>query len=578
MDGTSRRRAILVAGVLLASCLLVASERGPRAAPSAAGSAGSAGATIGSGSPSTIVESSPPVPTRPGDDPRSIDRRITDPDMTATSPPTTEATTTTAAPAPPAVDPENPAVVARPIPTAPAEPPPAAPRPPWASSTRTTSGGYLATDVGCATGTGAGALDAFFAGRLGPVIGTDYQHVYSLGDGRYLWIFQDAFIDHSGGATRLGQARFAHNIALLQEGACFTLLHRGTAAAPASFEGGSGERPLARWFWPMGGEVSGGQLLVFWAEMEKDGYEPGPGDGLGWHPARTWLASYDTRTLARTSFTLAPNPGVHPIYGYAVSSDPSYTYLFGNSFEQNLVREGGFWAGPHSGTQMWLARSPVGQLGGPLEYWTGAGWSPDAGSAQPFLQRYWTENPMQPRYMDGQWVSATKIDGYWGEELSIDVALDPWGPWTTVQRRGLSPRGGDPAMNTYHAHLLPWREGGALVVSVSQNARNMVRDAYPRPERYRPAVFNAPWVTPPPPPPPPPETTTTVAETTTTATTTTTPTTTVAPTTTPPPTTTRPATTTTSPSTTTSSTSTTTTTSTTAPTSTAPTSSSPPAP
>ena len=86
---------------------------------------------------------------------------------------------------------------------------------------------------------------------------------------------------------------------------------------------------------------------------------------------------------------------------------------------------------------------------------------------------------MQPRYLDGQWVAATKVDGYWGEELSVDVANDPWGPWTNVDRAGLSPRGGDPLMNTYHAHLMPWLSGGALVVSVSQNARNMTRDAFP---------------------------------------------------------------------------------------------------
>ena len=67
----------------------------------------------------------------------------------------------------------------------------------------------------------------------------------------------------------------------------------------------------------------------------------------------------------------------------------------------------------------------------------------------------------------------------------IDVADQPWGPWTTVSRRRLAPRGGDPLMNTYHAHLMPWLSDGSLVVSVSQNARDMLRDAWPHPERYR---------------------------------------------------------------------------------------------
>ncbi|MGD9705718.1 MAG: hypothetical protein AB7Q42_17355 [Acidimicrobiia bacterium] len=546
--------AVVVVGALLALVLIAASTGGAdrrlaRASPDA---------TSSTTEVASSARAAAPVPRSTTTTTTTTTTNSNTGSTSTTIAPTTTAPSTTVA-VPPAVDPESPAVVARPIPVAPIEVTPPAPAPPWAWSTRTTPAGLVVTDVGCAAGTSAAALDAFFAARIGPLLGTDYQHLYPLGDGRSLWLFQDAFLDHSGGAERLSQARFAHNIALVQDGACFTLQHRGTAAIPTSFEGGTGEQPLTRWFWPMGGEVSNGRLQVFWAEMVKDGYEPGPGDGLGWHPAATWLATYDTHTLTRLSFAPAPNSGVTPIYGYAVSSDASYTYLFGNSFEQNLTREGGFWSGPHSGAAMWLARVPLGELDAAPEYRTDADWSPDPGTARPFLRRYWTENPMQPRYVDGQWVSATKVDGYWGEELSIDVALDPWGPWTTVQRRVIAPRGGDPAMNTYHAHLLPWRENGSLVVVVSQNARDMLRDAYPNPWRYRPAVFTTPWaVAPPPPPPPPPPPDTTVPETTATlpsATTTSAPSTTIAPTTSTSPTTTT--TTTVVPTTTTSTTTTT---------------------
>ena len=45
---------------------------------------------------------------------------------------------------------------------------------------------------------------------------------------------------------------------------------------------------------------------------------------------------------------------------------------------------------------------------------------------------------MQPRFLGGQWVAMTKVDGYWGDELAIDVAADPWGPWTTVIQRPLA--------------------------------------------------------------------------------------------------------------------------------------------
>lgn len=438
-----------------------------------------------------------------------------------TSPTTVEIPpeTTLAPVAPPPGPPQD---VARTVPSAtPAAPPPAAPAPPWASSIKTTSAGYISTDVGCASGTGAGALDAFFAARVGPLMGADYQHVVPLGGNRYAWFFQDAFIDPSGAATRLDQSFFAHNLLLIQDGKCFTMLHRGTAAKPTSFEPGNGENPLNKWFWPMGAETSGGQVKMFWAEMAKDPYEPGPGDGLGWHPARLWLATYDANTMKRLSFGAAPNSGVSPMYGYAVANDGNYSYLFGNTFEQNLVREGGFFGGQHSATAMYLARVPLGQLNATPEYRTGDNWSSNAGDARPFVQRYWAENPMQPRYIDGQWVAATKVDGYWGEQLVVEVANNPWGPWTTTEFRGLSPRGGDPLMNTYHAHLLPYRSGnGSLIVTVSQNARQMTADAFPYPHRYRLAVFTSNWSAPPADPTPSTTTTSTTSSTTTTTSTT----------------------------------------------------------
>ncbi|MCU1401572.1 MAG: hypothetical protein JWN62_4681 [Acidimicrobiales bacterium] len=446
-----------------------------------------------------------PLPTQPTEAPQAVHPAPTVPAATTldTAPPQATADTATAAAVPPGGDGSGgsgsgaDADVSRVIPD-PAPPTGAAVVSPWADKTRTTAAGYVATDVGCAGGTSAGALDAFFKERIGPVIGHDYQHVYPLGGDRYLWLFQDTFVDYSGKATNLSQAVFDHNTAMIQEGACFTLYHRGSISQPTSFEQGNGENWKSKWFWPMGGQTVGGRTYIYWAQMSKDGYNPTGANGLGWHPAQTWLAVYDADTLQRLSFQPAANPGVSPIYGYAVASDGEYTYLFGNTFEQNLQREGGYFNGPHSGTRMWLARIPLGHFEAAPEYRSGDTWTSDESQATPIVERYWAENPMEPRYMNGQWVAATKIDGYWGDSLSIDVANDPWGPWTTVDRRGISPRGGDPLMNTYNAYLMPWLSGGSLVVSVSENARNMLRDAWPRPSRYRLMFFGEALVAPPP--------------------------------------------------------------------------------
>ena len=426
------------------------------------------------------------------------------------------------------IDEDDPAVAGRGLPDEPPsdEPPPStiAP-PPWAASTQITEGGHVSVDVGCADDGGLAALDWFFSARVGPVLGWDYQHVYPLGGDRYLWLFQDAFVDHTGVVTSFDKARFVHNAALIQDGSCFRLLHRGTTAKPQPFEVGDGRsQTRTTWWWPMGGELIDGRVWVYWAEMLKDPYDPDPPDGLGWHPVRTYLASYDAETLERLTFDLAPNSGVAPIYGYAVSSDASHTYLFGNTFEQNLIREGGFWNPEHSATKMWLARVPRGQLTVLPEYRTADGWSANQADAVPIVDRFFVENPMQPRFSDGQWVSTTAVDGYWGDSIAIDVADQPWGPWHTVRYDHLRPRNGDPKMNTYHAHVLPWRDGyGSVLVSVSNNARNMRRDAWYSPQRYRPTFLHVPFT-----PTPTPTTTTTTTSTPATSPTATTTTTTVA--------------------------------------------------
>jgi hypothetical protein len=518
---------------------------------------------VASGDSNQLATVEPPATSGVTDTTMPGSSTTTSATTTAPTSTSTTATTTTGPEAPTDIDDyevdiddDNPGVEGRSVPPDPPadEPPPVtiAP-PPWAASTHITAAGHVATDVGCVANTSAAELDRFLSTRVGPVLGWDYQHVYPLGDERYLWLFQDAFLDHSGTKTTLGSARFVHNAAMVQDGNCFTLLHRGSADKPAPFEVGDGTVDIrSKWLWPMGGELVDGRLWVFWAEMVKDPYDPDPPDGLGWHPNRTLVATYDATTLERVGYQTPRNGGVAPIYGYAVSSDESHTYLFGNTFEQNMIREGGFWNGPHSATRMYLARVPRGKITEWPEYRTADGWSFAPEDAIPIVERFYAENPMQPRYLDGQWVASTAVDGYWGDALAVDVADHPWGPWSTVQYGPLAPRNADPKMNTYHAHLLPWRDQfGSIQITVSNNARNMLRDAWPYPHRYRPTVMFAPYTPTPTPtttttvaPPPttttlPPATTTTSTTTTTTAppttttstTTTSTTTTTVAPTT-----------------------------------------------
>ena len=361
---------------------------------------------------------------------------------------------------------------------APESPPPA---PPTAYPTTFTPAGHLATDVGCAAGTSAAALDAFFRERIGPVLGHDYQHVYPLGGDRYLWLFQDTFIDHPGAATspRPGRVRPQHG-----DGAERRVLHvapprhrrrrrRRSSPATASdaWRSGSG-----RW----AASSSDGQLYVFWAEMEKDrSTRPRPTASAG-IPVRTWLATYDAETLAaarRSSrrrtpawrrSTATPWPATPTTPTCSATRSIRTWPARAASAPARARRPGCTWPGCRGGSS---ARRPSTA--------PATGGRADPGRAVPIVQRYWAENPMQPRYLDGQWVAATKVDGYWGERAGDRRRPRPVG--SVDHRRSAC---ADAARQRSADEHLPRppdavADGGGLVVSVSQNARDMPRDAWP---------------------------------------------------------------------------------------------------
>jgi hypothetical protein len=352
---------------------------------------------------------------------------------------------------------------------------------------------FVRADIGCAPSTEPAALTRFFGQRLGPLLGADYHRAQPLPDGRVVWFVQDAFIDHSRTVATLDRSGFAHNAVLVQNGRCFQLVHKGTAAAPASFEPGAGETVVKRWWWALGTEVDGNVLKVFWVEMRKDPARPPTAEGLPYAPVRTWVGAYRTSDLKKLWFRAAANPAVQPIYGYSVASDGTHSYLFGNSYLQDWWREGGFW-GAHSAVDVYLARVPRGRLEAVPEYWAGWGWTPSRADAVSISSRFWTENPLQPRLIDGRWIAVTKEDGFFGDEILVDVAPAPQGPWTTVQRVPVTARGGGDMASTYHAHLAPWRtSNGGLAVALSNNAWDMPAHGYSNPGLYRPQWFAVAW-------------------------------------------------------------------------------------
>ncbi|MCU1360792.1 MAG: hypothetical protein JWN99_2081, partial [Ilumatobacteraceae bacterium] len=350
-----------------------------------------------------------------------------------------------------------------------------------------------AANGACATDLSTAGLNQLFAGQVDQFVGLDAMRTYSLPDGRVLWLFQDAFFSPTGAAAdNLANASFAHNAGLIQDGNCFRSLHGPTSAGDrcpnpgrASYVGGEQTLDCTRWFWPMGGAMGADGLLnVFYALV---GNASGGGASDGASPDGVFIAHIDPVSLQVLSFLPAPDDDGRVLYGWAVENDGAHSYLFGHSYDQFDLPDH---TSPRP-NRTFLARAPVGRFDVMPEYWNGTTWTSDRSAAAaiqvgPDQQTY----SMQPRLIDGVWVSVTKPDDWFGTDIVIDTAPAPQGPWTRVRSMAMPSKTLDGTTNTYQPHLLPWRSPlGNLIVVVSNNAWQMNPVAFNRPSLYRPTFF-----------------------------------------------------------------------------------------
>jgi hypothetical protein len=347
--------------------------------------------------------------------------------------------------------------------------------------------------IDCLPDTSAASLGSRLRERMGPLLGFDNPKLVPLGGDRTLWLLSDSFADLTQrAAPPLRHSDYEHNTLMLQDGSCFSLVQRVAGGLPWEF---APSHSPGDWFWPLGGSLgAGGLLYVFWSRMIVDN-TPTFLDGIVCYPTETWLGVYDPATFRTISFGPAPNSGVSPQYGSAVQTAPDgYSYLFGNSNMLDLSREGGYGQPtPYTGTRMYLARVAAGHFADPPQFFTGTGWSADAGAAAPYSSRWSISNAMQPRLIDGTWYSAVKQDEFWGDRLLIEQADAPQGPWRTVAdvaaQATLPSDRPSTWMTTYQPEIMPSRApDGTLTVVLSQNAAVWTQ-AVDDPRLYRPRVL-----------------------------------------------------------------------------------------
>jgi hypothetical protein len=351
----------------------------------------------------------------------------------------------------------------------------------------------VVTATECATGTDTATINRVIGNQMADLAGFDTTRVIALPDGRYVWTVQDAFIARPGthAASLRVPTGFAHNALIVQEGTCFTTLHGSItpgdpcSVADASYVGADLTATCSSWFWAMSGGLDQlGRLAVFYVQMVN---EFGSGAAPSAHPVSVWVARFDAATLDLLSFAPAPASSANVVYGAAVESDDSFSYLFGWSYDQFNLPD------PTSPppSAMFVGRVPLGRFDMQPQYWDGGDWVAGRTAAAPIqVTADGAANPMQPRLIDGMWVSVVKVGDWNGSAVRVDTAPAPQGPWTTVQIVTVPSRTVDGRTNTYAAHLMPWRSStGNLVVSVSNNAWQMNPLALDNPTLYQPRLF-----------------------------------------------------------------------------------------
>jgi hypothetical protein len=114
---------------------------------------------------------------------------------------------------------------------------------------------------------------------------------------------------------------------------------------------------------------------------------------------------------------------------------------------------------------------PVGAIDQRPSYFSDGGWTDDPTAATPISSRFTVANQMHPTLIGDRWVAVTKVDEYVGDRLVVDVADDPWGPWTTVYDEPVEVPIEREGQSAYFPIVLPWQAGdGTLRVLLSMNA------------------------------------------------------------------------------------------------------------
>lgn len=310
------------------------------------------------------------------------------------------------------------------------------------------------------------------------IIGADYQRATPLPTGETLWTFQDAVIRVPGGT------RVLHNIGAVQGGGCFRFLLGGTPAAPEAWLFTASTVPHRRWYWALDATIGiDGLVYVFAAEMHERGEEY----LTEVVPTGTFVAGVDPSTWEVVSLGRPANASA-ALYGWSITSDHEWTYLFAQCHRQ-FGYDPWIFVFAHDlacSPIVSLARVPRGYVFDSPEYWTGTGWSRDPLRAVGvFDTTDRRSNPVDVVFENNRFHAVTKIHDWWGQDIAVERADRPFGPWEEVDR-WTAPAKCYAACNTYYASWAPSARPDEMFVGLSHNRWDGEPGPHYRPtfERY----------------------------------------------------------------------------------------------
>lgn len=325
------------------------------------------------------------------------------------------------------------------------------------------------------------SLATLFDTEPARIIGADYPRTLALPTGEVLWTFQDAKMRLADGSIRI-----LHNIGMVQRDNCFDLLRSGTVSEPGPwlFPDDTAER--FRWFWPLDAEIgSDGDIYVFAADMRELGEE------YLSHtvPVATFVARVDPTTW-NVEWYGSPPDASGDLYGWSIASDREWTYLFAQCHRQFGFDPYIFvLAHDRSCTdRVTVARVPKGRLFDRPHYWHGSGWTTQSTRAVPIIdQSDRFASPTQVLFRNNHWVAVTKLDDWWGDEVVVERALRPTGPYLEINRFVVTPKCALDC-NTYFSSFVEPAAGSSpdepLMLSLSHNRWDGVVSSF-----YRPTFF-----------------------------------------------------------------------------------------